>query len=925
MNKRITSLLLCFVMIFAMLATAVPTYAISTDSCVYTIEADKTTAHPGDTVEFTVYMQQKGNMLGLEGELVIPAGLTFVADSGKLTDGIKTTLGWDDVEWDQSVMMLTGSGSEEYTGEGKLALMKFECTVDSDAELKEYTVKLKDYLAANETGDPKEVSLTPATVSITAAPVPATGIALNKSTLTLVAGNSETLTATVEPSDSTDTVTWTSDTTTVATVDKNGKVTAVAPGTSTITAKAGEKTATCNVTVEASPCTHTNKKTVSAQASTCTVQGWSEYQECSDCGKKLDMSGNVIDEKPYLPLAAHAYTAKVKSADYVIRPGNCAFVAQYYYSCSVCGKSEKNLSHFFEGEKNKDSHTNGTRIEGAVEPDHKNQIPGSTGKTICNGCGAVLIDATEIQPGAHVAADVWSSDETYHWKECSVVGCGVQIDGTKAAHSSTDKNVATCQKKAVCDVCGTSYGDLADHSKATEYTSDETGHWYTCTTPGCTEKLEFAEHTPDHEGHATEEYPIKCTECKYVMETQLAHTHKYTQRNTDVKYKATDATCTKAATYYYSCTCGEKGTDTFESGRANGHTEGTEWKNDATNHWHICTVKGCEAVIEDSKAEHTPDHEGGATEEYPIKCSECQYVMEAQLAHTHKYTQRNTDEKYKDANATCTKAATYFYSCTCGEKGTDTFELGNSLGHSEGTAWEKDKNYHWHICTVAGCGVVIESSKAEHTPDHEGGATYDYPILCSECGYVMEAQLEDGDVRIEVPFKLTVAKTGEKDPSAEAFKFALSDFGAPVEIKIVTETVATDGAKTYDGSFVFTVKESKLGNLSEGFVLSQVKGSTDGWTYDETAYRVVPILEDGVFTGVRFFDVDADADDNGSETVLFTNSYNAKAETPKPDPETSPKTGDNSMLTLWVALLFVSGAALTGTTLYSRKKRTYNR
>lgn len=71
--------------------------------------------------------------------------------------------------------------------------------------------------------------------------------------------------------------------------------------------------------------------------------------------------------------------------------------------------------------------------------------------------------------------------------------------------------------------------------------------------------------------------------------------------------------------------------------------------------------------------------------------------------------------------------------------------------------------------------------------------------------------------------------------------------------------------------------------------------------------------------------------------LMFTNSYNAKADAPKPDgttkpddtskkdTETSPKTGDNSMLTLWVALLFVSGAALTGTTLYSRKKRTYNR
>ena len=34
----------------------------------------------------------------------------------------------------------------------------------------------------------------------------------------------------------------------------------------------------------------------------------------------------------------------------------------------------------------------------------------------------------------------------------------------------------------------------------------------------------------------------------------------------DDAYKATDATCTAKATYYYSCVCGEKGTETFENG-----------------------------------------------------------------------------------------------------------------------------------------------------------------------------------------------------------------------------------------------------------------------------------------------------------------------------------------------------------------------
>ena len=76
-------------------------------------------------------------------------------------------------------------------------------------------------------------------------------VTLNKTELTLEVGGEETLTATVAPDDATDkTVTWSSDNTAIATVE-NGKVTAIAAGTATITAKAGDKTDTCSVTVKA--------------------------------------------------------------------------------------------------------------------------------------------------------------------------------------------------------------------------------------------------------------------------------------------------------------------------------------------------------------------------------------------------------------------------------------------------------------------------------------------------------------------------------------------------------------------------------------------------------------------------------------------------------------------------------------------------
>ena len=81
-----------------------------------------------------------------------------------------------------------------------------------------------------------------------------TGIKLDADEMKLSVGNVGTLKATVEPADATDkTVTWTSSSTAIATVDDNGNVTGVAAGTATITAQAGDKTATCVVTVTAAP------------------------------------------------------------------------------------------------------------------------------------------------------------------------------------------------------------------------------------------------------------------------------------------------------------------------------------------------------------------------------------------------------------------------------------------------------------------------------------------------------------------------------------------------------------------------------------------------------------------------------------------------------------------------------------------------
>ncbi|MDO4175774.1 MAG: S-layer homology domain-containing protein, partial [Eubacteriales bacterium] len=81
------------------------------------------------------------------------------------------------------------------------------------------------------------------------AEIPVTGITLDQAELTLTAGESAQLTATVQPENATNpTVTWSSNDEDVATVDDNGNITAVGVGTATITAQAGDQTATCVVT-----------------------------------------------------------------------------------------------------------------------------------------------------------------------------------------------------------------------------------------------------------------------------------------------------------------------------------------------------------------------------------------------------------------------------------------------------------------------------------------------------------------------------------------------------------------------------------------------------------------------------------------------------------------------------------------------------
>ena len=503
MNKRITSLLLCFVMVFAMLATAVPALAAPITSTQLKVIPDKTTASPGETITYTIIMGPVSDMGSMQMVLDIPTGLTYVENSTTLAANLKTTLGFDLLDWTEVSKMINGGASAaDYESATDTELAKFQCKVDDGA-----TGSLEVGLTNLEFGscqtfeyhtDRFSVVKTP--VTITAAPKPATGISLNKTATTIYTGNTETLIATVEPTDTTDTVVWTSSKESVATVDNTGKVTAVAPGTATITAKAGDKTATCTVTVENAPCTHTSKTPIPAKASTCEEKGWDAYFKCDDCGQLFDNAGNKIDAIPYLPLAAHSLTPVAAKAATCTENGNKA-----YYKCDVCGK-------WFE-----DATAN-------VEiTDHSSVVLTALGH-----------DYTErIENAAHKKATATDcrSHDTY-WYDC-----------TRGDHNAKDDPAASDKWYESTNAGPHSYDESAWGYKS------ESGHAHKCRYDD-THDTPVA-HTPG--AAATETTPQTCTECGYIITPALGHTHSMT------KVDANPASCTeKGNIEYYKCDgCGK--------------------------------------------------------------------------------------------------------------------------------------------------------------------------------------------------------------------------------------------------------------------------------------------------------------------------------------------------------------------------------
>mgnify|MGYP004471799567 FL=1 len=268
---------------------------------------------------------------------------------------------------------------------------------------------------------------------------------------------------------------------------------------------------------------------------------------------------------------------------------------------------------------------------------------------------------------------------------------------------------------------------------------------------------------PTHLTEGEVQYICACGD-NYIEAIPKLPEHTFDQQVVSDAYLASAATPDSPAYYYYSCLCGEKGTETFAYGEPAGHTFSPEWTVNADYHWHADTC-GHPDVTSDY-GPHTwdagvitvqPTHTSEGTKVYTCTVCGAQKSETLPASAEHVFDQQNTDAKYLKAAATCTSPAEYYYSCICGQIGTETFYSGEAKGHTFSDQWNCDENNHWHPATCEHTdekgsfgphrwddGMITKN--AGHNVDGEKVYT------CVDCGYkkteVIPGQPHDYNQRV---------------------------------------------------------------------------------------------------------------------------------------------------------------------------------
>ena len=195
----------------------------------------------------------------------------------------------------------------------------------------------------------------------------------------------------------------------------------------------------------------------------------------------------------------------------------------------------------------------------------------------------------------------------------------------------------------------------------------------------------------------------------------------------------------------------------------------------------------------------------------------------------------------------------------------------------------------------------------------EAGETF---ALVINNTYTAKTESDPETVTISIPIYKEVGQGGNTAPGKQTFTFVLSDFGADdaaSQVTVANNTIETNGAGYYETVMTVTIDKNNnnIGNLSEGFKVTERNDGAPYWAYDATEWYVVPKMNNDQSTYCTFYNLTAgdkpweiQTHYNGiSFTNIYTYNYNGgynptpvRPVQPAPLP---PQTGD---MPLWYAV-----------------------
>jgi uncharacterized repeat protein (TIGR02543 family) len=257
---------------------------------------------------------------------------------------------------------------------------------------------------------------------------------------------------------------------------------------------------------------------------------------------------------------------------------------------------------------------------------------------------------------------------------------------------------------------------------------------------------------------------------------------------------------------------------------------------------------------------------------YPAEETSFKLIVSAKTADGFEFSAEKAvaiQNEHSGGTATCTEQAT----CEiCGEK------YGDLKPHSYSVKWSTGEASHWHECTEC----RAKTDEAEHTDtnkDHK----------CDVCDKVLsECTDTNKDHKCDLCGKALSEHSGGKATCKDKAK-----------CEFCGESYGELNANNHSDLKHFPAKAAT--KTAEGNIEYWYCSGCKKYYKDAKATQEI--------TKAQTVTAKLPSDNNGSNNKPGNNAT------------TSPQTGDNSNFALWIALLFISGGAVTVTTVYGRKKK----